>query len=250
MPRCLVKVAPGRAYSGPLTAWNREEDLLFRYMACPGDALSARIEDVMVLRGAAPLRSAVDGQSRVSTFTVRRALGLPLVGAAAVDAGVLDQLVAWGLSAASDVPVARLPHMLVELVARGIWHTLLWRSSSPGGLLLRDVLDFPSRDWVRRPARSGPPAHRPDGPIAPEFWQHTLGGLQRWAPALLAGQGERRPGDEEATELELQLAAVGVDSLRRAVAPAAPRPRGKYTASSLVEQLLLGLPPQRCHGKP
>ena len=47
VPRCCVKVAPGRVNSGPLTEWNKEEALLFRYFFGPAGACSYRIEGVL-----------------------------------------------------------------------------------------------------------------------------------------------------------------------------------------------------------
>ena len=141
--------------------------MLFRYWRCRGDACSAYFEDVVVLTDAAPVCSTVGRRGRPSAPSLRQALAVPSQEAAAIAAGVPRQLVAWGLPADSVVPVAHLPHVLVELVTRRMWHTLMWRCSMTGGLLLRDVLDFPPRLGAACSQPEAARARPPGGALGP-----------------------------------------------------------------------------------
>ena len=226
-PRCLVKLAPGRAWEGPLTAWNQEEDLLFRYWKCSVDVCSAHIEDVVVLTDAGRIETTLDARGKIVPWTPRYGLARVLE-AEAIDPEVTLYLAGWGLPVDSDVLVAQLPEVLVELVTQRMWHTVMWRWTYPGGLLLQNVFDLipvhmQRNAMVRRKARRGHPIdpRQPDpeaAPVAREFFVDVVHRLRQWGPTVLAGQGSAQLGDEdECMELEVKDTVIGMDRLQRAL---------------------------------
>ena len=86
---------------------------------------------------------------------------------------VPDQLVAWGLPRGDVVPVLHLPQVLLELVLRHSWHTLMWRSARAGSMLLQPVLGFPLLIGRK------PSARLPSSPRLPrmrlQMWPQSFG---------------------------------------------------------------------------
>ena len=95
-----------------------------------------------MLPDAAPIHSMLHERGRRRGPSLRAALQLP-GPAEAIAHEVPDQLVAWGLPRNGHVPVLHVPQVLLELVLRHSWHSLMWRSTRAGGMLLQPVLDFP-----------------------------------------------------------------------------------------------------------
>ena len=172
---CLVKVTPGRLCLGPFTRWSQEEEVLFRYFGCPSDAFSHSIEAMRMLPDAAPIHSMLHERGRRRGPSLRAALQLP-GPAEAIAHEVPDQLVAWGLPRNGHVPVLHVPQVLLELVLRHSWHTLMWRSARAGGMLLQPVLDFPPVDWARDVALSQSQAG-----------EHCPGPNALWTPPICSG---------------------------------------------------------------
>ena len=88
---------------------------------------------------------------------------------------VPDQLVVWGLPRAGLVPVLHLPQVLLELVLRHSWHTLMWRSARAGGMLLQPVLDFPLLIGRAPPARLARSPRLPRMRL--QMWPQSFGSM-------------------------------------------------------------------------
>ena len=199
-PRCLVKLAPGRAWEGPLTAWNQEEDLLFRYWKCSVDVCSAHIEDVVVLTDVGRIETTFNAKGKIVPWAPRYGLARVLE-AEAIDPEVTLYLAGWGLPVDSDVLVAQLPEVLVELVTQRMWHTVMWRWTYPGGLLLQNVFDLipvhmQRNAMVRRKARRGHPIdpRQPDpkaAPVAREFFRGRCSPVAAMGPYSPGRTGQR-----------------------------------------------------------
>ena len=92
--------------------------------------------------GRPPIRNMLDKDNRRQIPALRPALQCP-DPAEVIFPEVPDQLDTWGLPGGGVVPVLYLPQVLLELVLRHSWHSLMWRSTRAGGMLLQPVLDFP-----------------------------------------------------------------------------------------------------------
>ena len=146
--------------------------MLFRYFGCPSDAFSHSIEAMRMLPDAAPIHSMLHERGRRRGPSLRAALQLP-GPAEAIAHEVPDQLVAWGLPRNGHVPVLHVPQVLLELVLRHSWHSLMWRSTRAGGMLLQPVLDFPL--LIGRTPSSGLPSSPRLPRMRLQMWPQSFG---------------------------------------------------------------------------
>lgn len=246
----LLRVRPHRAWSGPLTTFSAEADLLWMYEGCPCNSYAAEIIECLFFQKAVgvvcaeggrrenALRSSQHGSPFVpSRDVVETALQERLFDLRGVCRGrASDILRGWG-GQATGMPCISVVEPVMQLVRRGAWRELIFLSGVTGW---RRHVD-PSLPADFAPSLRPVGFYKPHNPqdLTPEWITDHVTCLRQWAPSILQQHPDVRGLLEEhvatltCVASRLRGGSEALDTIRGA----AVGPGGQAQVAAMTEEL-------------
>ena len=213
----LVQVGEGRAYEGPLTCWNHEEEVLWEHLGRPYAARSLEIKRVIVLQRPAlvqrPLRLKVPiwGPSVPMSDVHLRGFAPPHANEALHEAGICQtlQVSSEQLRDFLKAPVClAIPPILSKLIKVGAWKTVMvlanWHQRRRGNAYHAAFAAPLALDaWHDRMKAAGMLTSHVSVPALKLSQSDALKlgkSLQCWAPQILEGYAGDADDEESSTQ--------------------------------------------------
>ena len=252
----IVLLHPGQPYTGPLTPWSLEARYLWHRCGNPYDACSVVVKQVasldppLLLPGRLRNRHQMWSSSHTLTATDVRAKCAGRV------MNLAEVFTRWGISRDSaDTFCAQPfcwmePHLLVELISRGRWSTLLLRASSISRWRVSaDTvaqfanLGYPPQAWLEQLQRTGRmhesvPQNQLRMPLSASGASEAADLLRRWSSRMLSETTSVE--DAQEMEMRLQLLVMQLDTFHDELQDTTPFRRIK-DASKVIQALFLAM---------
>ena len=221
----LVRLEPGVCFSGRLTPWPQEAELLWQYLQCPQGAFSLHVKDALRLDQPVIVSSVRGSRGNVSLKHALFQTNAQVLNASSVlvtSQGIRltlpEVFERWGCDPNSitlaDVPCLWTPEVILALLLRGRWENLLLKHSvhhiqKQHGLVLfwlRSLMQWPTdEDMVRLQGYGKTCVQAPSHALDAEDARFLLHWLRDHASAII-----RESNEPEAMQLKLEQASEGL----------------------------------------